>query len=200
MSGGDWYFKDKRLNLYASIDFAFSLNKNADSTAIVVIGIDSDGYIYVMDIERFKTDRSIEYFRKVAELHSKWEFRKLRAEVTVAQQILVNDLKDHIRKEGMRLSIEEYRPSKSEGSKEERITATLEHRYENQAVFHYKGGYTAVLEEELVLARPPHDDIKDALASAVAIAIKPRQPRNSRNELKKSKLTSHGRFGGAAFR
>ena len=196
MSGGDWYFKDRRLNLYASIDFAFSLNKNADSTAIVVIGIDCDGYVYILDIDRFKTDKSIEYFKRVAQLHSRWEFRKLRAEVTVAQKILVNDLKDHIRREGMRLSIEEYRPSKSEGSKEERIAATLEHRYENQSMFHFKGGHTAVLEEELVLARPPHDDIKDALASAIAIAVKPKQMRKTR-ESSSHINTKRSRFGGA---
>ncbi|MDT1790696.1 hypothetical protein QLF87_23935, partial [Salmonella enterica subsp. enterica serovar Oslo] len=54
--GGVWYFKDKRLNIYAAVDFAFSLSKAADYTAIVVIGMDSDGDIYVLDIDRFKSD------------------------------------------------------------------------------------------------------------------------------------------------
>lgn len=193
---GDWYFKDRRLNLYASIDFAFSLSKAADFTAIVVIGVDSDGYIYILDIERFKTDKTIEYFKKVAYLHARWEFRKLRAEVTVAQKIIVNDLKDYIRKEGMRLSIDEYRPQKSEGSKEERIASALEHRYDNQAMFHYKGGYTAVLEEELVLARPPHDDLKDALASAIGISVKPKQSKSPQEAGLFSYTKKHSRFGG----
>lgn len=198
-NAGDWYFKDKRLNVYASIDFAFSLNKKADYTAIVVIGIDCDGYIYVLDIERFKTDKTLEYFRKVAEMHSKWEFKKMRAEVTVAQQIIVNDLKDHIRREGLRLSIEEYRPSKSEGSKEERIAAALEHRYDNLSVWHFKGGYTPILEEELILARPPHDDIKDALASAVEIAIRPKQSRTKVAFGLGKGLPTNSRFGGVSF-
>jgi hypothetical protein len=193
---GDWYFKDNKLNVYASIDFAFSLNQRADYSAIVVIGIDCDGNIYVLDIVRFKTDKTIEYFRQVAEMHAKWEFRKLRAEVTVAQQIIVNDLKDYIKKEGMRLSIDEYRPSRSEGSKEERIASTLEHRYDNQAIFHLKGGYTQMLEEELILARPPHDDIKDALASAVAIAIKPKQSRSLKDSPSQTMQTGRSRFGG----
>jgi hypothetical protein len=34
---GSWYFKRKRLNVYAAIDFAFSLSKKSDNTAIVAI-------------------------------------------------------------------------------------------------------------------------------------------------------------------
>lgn len=198
--GGVWRFKDKRLNVYAAVDFAFSLSKKADYTAIVVIGIDYDSNIYVLDIDRFKTDRTLEYFKHIASLHSKWGFKKLRAEVTVAQKIIVNDIKDYIRKEGMSLSVEEFRPGKSEGSKEERIAAALEHRYENLLVWHFQGGYTPVLEEELSLARPAHDDVKDSLASATEIAIKPKQPRQSGNDsaLLLMQQKRHSRFGGFA--
>jgi hypothetical protein len=103
-----------------------------------------------------------------------------------------------MREEGLRLSIDEHRPTRSEGSKQERIASALEHRYDNMSVWHYKGGYTDVLEEELVLARPPHDDIKDALASAVEIAIKPKRSRNS-DELSRPNIMYHPRFGGVKF-
>lgn len=198
---GNWYFKSKRLNIYASIDFAYSLTKRADSTAIVVIGIDSDGEIYILDIDRFKTDRPIEYFNRIAVLHSKWGFKKLRAEVTAAQKIIVNDIKDYIKSEGLSLSVDPFSPSRHEGSKEERLAATLEHRYDNQIIWHFKGGYTPMLEEELVLAKPPHDDIKDALASAIAIAIKPKQRREANfGGVGGMKLPVNKRFGGIAFR
>lgn len=196
---GSWYFKRNRLNVYASIDFAFSLSKKADFSAIVVIGIDEEGFIYILDIARFKTDKISEYFDQIASLHSKWEFRKLRAEVTVAQQIIVRDLKDRLREEGLRLSIEEFRPTRTLGTKEERIAAALEHRYDNMSVWHHKGGYIDVLEEELVLARPPHDDIKDALASAVEIAIKPKRSWNRDKEFDKV-IPINSRFGGIAYR
>lgn len=197
-SDGNWYFKSKKLNVYASIDFAFSLNKKADYTAIVVIGIDSEGFIYILDIERFKSDKISEYFNHIVSLHSKWEFKKLRAEVTVAQSIIVSDLKDKIRSEGLRLSIDDFRPNRHIGSKEERISAALEHRYDNLTIFHYKGGYTDVLEEELILARPPHDDIKDALASAVEIAIKPKS--FGETVRKDNVLIFNSRFGGVNYR
>jgi phage terminase large subunit-like protein len=172
------------------------LSKKADSTAIVVIGVDSDNMIYVLDIDLFKSDSISEYFNRLAALHSKWEFRKLRAEVTVAQMVIVRDLKDKLRKEGLSLSIDEHRPTRNEGSKEERIAAALEHKYENMSIWHFKGGYIDVLEEELVLARPPHDDVKDALASAVEIAVKPKQQREAREN---NVIQFHPRFGGVSF-
>lgn len=197
--GGYWWIKGKRLNVYAAVDFAFSLSKRSDFTAIVVIGVDSEGNIYVLDIDRFKTDKTLEYFKHIAKLHSQWEFKKLRAEVTVAQQIIVNDIKDYIRKEGMVLSVDEFRPGRKEGSKEERIAAALEPRYENLQMWHFKGGYTLVLEEELIQARPAHDDVKDSLASAVEIAIKPSRSRSSQG-LSKNRLQTNSRFGGVSFR
>lgn len=196
--GGSWYFKGKRLNVYAAIDFAFSLSKKSDDTAIVVIGVDEEGFIYLLDIDVFKSDKISEYFKHLAELHSKWEFRKLRAEVTVAQSIIVRDLKDTLRAEGLQLSIDEHRPTRNEGTKEERIAAALEHRYDNMSVYHFKGGYIDMLEEQLVLARPAHDDIKDALASAVEIAVKPKRSRM--NDLgTRNVIQFHPRFGGVRF-
>ena len=182
--------------MYASIDFAFSLNKKADYTAVVVIGVDCDNRVYVLDIDRFKTDKINSYFKSISELHSKWSFKKLRAEVTVAQAVIARDLKDRVREEGLRLSIDEYRPSRHEGRKEERIAAALEHRYENQDMIHFKGGYTEILEEELVLSRPAHDDVKDALASAVEIAIKPKSLRNRDEFLSNVVNIRKNRFGG----
>jgi hypothetical protein len=192
--GSKWAYNGKPLNVYAHIDFAFSLRDAADYTAIVVIGIDADGMIYVLDIDRFKTDKISEYFNHVLQMHSRWEFRKLRAEVTVAQAIIVRDLKDRFTKEGLSLSIDEYRPNRYMGAKEERIAAALEPRYENKAIWHYKGGYIPMLEEELVLARPAHDDLKDALAAAVEIAVPPKARKESK--IKKNNIIFHSRFGG----
>jgi phage terminase large subunit-like protein len=198
--GGKWFYNGRRLNVYAAVDFAFSLSKNADYTAIVVIGIDNESNIYILDIDRFKSDKTIEYFQHIKDLHVKWNFAKLRAEVTVAQKVIVNGIKDYLKKDGLRLAVDEYRPSRAEGSKEERIAASLEHKYDNLEVWHLEGGWTQVLEEELVLARPAHDDIKDALASAVGIAVPP--ARSGGSKIKDFLPTSNTRtrFGGVAFR
>lgn len=194
--GGRWYMKDKNLNVYAAIDFAFSKKKKADYTAIVVIGIDPEGFIYVLDIDRFKTDKLSDYFDKVERMHSKWQFKRLRAEVTVAQVILVNDLKDRLRQNGMNLVVDEHRPTRHEGTKEERVASILEPRYNNGTILHFRGGYIPSLEEEVLLARPPHDDIKDSLSSAIEIAVAPSKRRMETGNV--VKISS--RFGGVAFR
>lgn len=198
--GSRWFYRDKKLNVFAAVDFAFSLSKGADYTAIVVIGLDSDNNVYLLDIERFKSDKTIVYFEHLRDLHSKWNFSKLRAEVTVAQKVIVNSIKDYIKKYGLTLSVEEARPNRHEGSKEERIAAALEHRYDNLSVWHYEGGWTPALEEELVQARPAHDDIKDALASAVTIAVPP--ARSAVNKISDflTKSGTNSRFGGVNYR
>jgi len=94
------------------------------------------------------------------------------------------------------LVIEEYRPDSTEGNKAERIAAILEHRYDAAKIFHYKGGLTSVLEEQLILARPKKDDLKDALACAVQIAKAPRDFRARESTGNVVKFNS--RFGGVA--
>ena len=195
-SNGYWYFKERRLNVYASIDFAFTTSKQSDFTAIVVLGIDPEGYIYVLDIDRFKTNKISEYYDRILQLLVKWGFRKLRAEVSIAQEVIVKDLKEnYIRPNGLSLTIEEHRPNRSQGSKEERIAAILEPRYDNLSIYHYKGGNCELLEEELLLQNPPHDDIKDAFAACIEIAIPPTGHRNRENKTD-SVIAFHPRFGG----
>ncbi len=194
--GGRWFINGRKLNVFAAIDFAFSLSRRADWTAIVVIGIDSDKNIYILDIDRFQSDKIYEYFQHIKNLHLKWKFNKLRAEVTVAQKAVVNSIKDFLSKDGQTLAVEEYRPSRNEGNKEERIAAALEVPYEDMKIWHFEGGWTSVLEDELVMSRPPHDDIKDALASAVNIATPPaRQGGGFQQELMKN-FKPASRFGG----
>lgn len=193
--GGYWYYNGNRLNLTASIDFAYSTRKTADYTAIVVVGVDADNNVYILDIDRFKTDKIGEYFQHILQLHNKWDFRKLAAEVTAAQSAIVKSLKqDYIAAHGLSIKVEDVRPTRHQGSKEERIDAILGPRYDNRQIWHYRGGNTQVLEEELTLQNPPHDDVMDALASAIDNAVKPaRQMRSRKTE---GNVIFHKRFGG----
>lgn len=194
--GGYWYYKDTRLNVFAAIDFAYSLNKKADFTCLVVVGVDSQNNYYILDISRFKTDKISQYFDAILKLHTRWRFKKIRAEVTAAQDIIVKDLKEnYIRRHGLALSIDEHRPDKN---KEERMESTLQPRYANLQVWHYKGGSIEALEDELLSARPAHDDIKDALTSVIEIAVPPSFNRQIGPSHVKGTGTSyfHSRFGG----
>ena len=194
---GRWFFKDRPLNVYASIDFAFSVSKRSDYTALVVIGIDADKNIYVLDIYRIKTDKISDYYKLILDYHIKWDFRKLRAECTAAQASVVKELKsNYIQPNGLALSIDEYHPTRHQGSKEERMAAILEPRYDNLQIWHYQGGDCQTLEDELVLQHPPHDDVKDALASAIEVAIPPVNRYSMIKNKQASESIFNSRFGG----
>jgi len=193
---GRWFFKGNRLNVVAAVDFAYSVSKKADSSCICVVGVDGNANYYVLEIDRFKTDQISEYFKRILKLYEKWGFRKIRAEVSVAQSVIVKDLKEnYIRANGLSLAVEEFRPSRWQGSKEERIMATLEPKYANRQIWHYVGGHCQILEEELIFANPAHDDCKDALASAVDFAVTPLDLYRLAKD-KQSIFQFHGKFGG----
>lgn len=196
LEAGQWFYKGNKLNLVAAVDFAYSTREKADFTAVVVVGVDSENNFYVLDIDRFKTDRISEYFDHILDMHNRWSFRKLRAEVTAAQQAIVRALKeDFFAPYGLSIKVEEVKPTRHEGSKEERMEAILIPRYDNRQVFHYQSGNTQVLEDELISRNPPHDDVKDALATAIEGAVKPVQ-RKPHGE-KSSNIVWNTRFRGS---
>ena len=192
---GVWCFNGEPLAVFSAIDFAFSLRDLADYTAIVVIGLDSEGNIYILDIKRTKTNKTKMYYKMVYDAHMKWGFKKLRAEVTAAQEVIVERIKDDIRKDGLMLTVDKFRPVRSMGTKEERIAATLGPYYENNSVWHFAGGMCEILEQELIQHNPPHDDIKDALHSAFGIMKAPLARSRMRRH---SNVITHARFGGVA--
>lgn len=196
-SGGHWFYKDDKLNIVASVDFAYTTGRRSDYTAIVVAGMDSSRNIYVLDIVRFKTDRISEYFDQIFKMYTKWQFRKLVAETTAAQAAIVKELKhSYIVPQGLALSIAEVKPTRHEGAKEERLTAILEPVYSNNQVWHYRGGNCQVLEDELVAQFPPHDDVKDSLATAIDHLVPPQIMHRAGTRRLGGNVISHSKFGG----
>jgi hypothetical protein len=192
---GIWTFNGKPLAVFAAVDFAFSLRKTADFTVVVVVGVDSDGNIYVLDIKRKRTNKTTEYYQMIYDAHMKWGFKKIRAEVTAGQAVIAERIKDDIRRDGLLLSVDEFRPTRTMGTKEERIHAALLPRYENRSIWHFAGGLCEELEQELIQYNPAFDDIKDALHSVMGII---RTPANAQRRTRRNKVVSHPRFGGVA--
>lgn len=194
---GNWYFKDSRLNVVAAVDFAYSLRAEADYSAIAVVGIDADRNYYVLELTRLKTNKISEYFQEILRLHQQWLFRRIRAETTAAQETIVEEIKsNYIRPLGLSLSVEPHKPTHADGTKEERIRAILQPKYENGQMWHFRDGNCQLLEEELVLQHPDHDDLKDALASAAEIAVAPSAPRYTVTDRNVISGVFHNRFGG----
>lgn len=185
--GGNWYYADKLLKLHCGMDLNFTeglgiKKKKRDSTAISVIGWDADGYLYVLEQRRFQTDKPEVYYKNLMELHDYWGFREATIESNVGGSVVVRFIKDEIRKDGRTLVVTGV-PSTQ--NKQEKIAMTIEPLYRNGSVYHFKGGYTRELEEELRLTRPPHDDLKDSLAIAV----------NNSTRQNRAKLLQHNTSG-----
>lgn len=193
---GVHYLGDKMLNVYASIDFAYTVTSTSDYTVIAVVGVDEDNMVYVLDLDRFKTNKISVMYDHVITMYKKWKFRKLRAEVVAMQRLIVTQFKDYMRQQNIVFSIDEYIPPRTM-SKEERIAAILEPRYSNQMIFHYKGGNCQVLEEELLMSNPEHDDVKDAVAAVVEIAKPPMKARNG--WVRNTNVVYNPKWGGVSY-
>jgi hypothetical protein len=174
-TNGKWWYDDKELTLHCGVDLSFTeghgkIKVKRDFTAMSVIAWDKEGYLYVLEQRRFQTSKVEVYYQNLTELHDYWGFKETTIESNVGGSVVVSFIQDEIRRTGNSLIVKGVPSSKN---KIERIELTLEPLYRNQSVFHFKGGFSRQLEEELRLARPSHDDLKDSLYIAVANSKRP---------------------------
>lgn len=204
LEGTTWHYDGKPLKLYAGGDLAFTDMKAKDAkrrdwTALCVIGIDCEGFVYVLALERFKTDKPEEYYNKIMELYNYWGFKEITLESNNAGKVIKNQVEGFIRKNHGTLIVHGKAHTSHDGRKEERIASVLEPRYRTGSILHEKGGYSKMLEDEIVLRRPAHDDLKDALAITLAEAMPPRK-RTDPTKLKRPRPRKVSRFGGTRGR
>lgn len=203
-SNGQVTFKGKKLNVYAAMDVAWtdaseSGGKRADYTAIAVIGLDQDGYYYVLDLDRFKTNSFLVYYDNIMRLANKWHFRKIKIETNAAGKLVANEVERLARENGGHISVN-HKSHAGGGAKSKALRqyAIVNPKYELKSIFHRRDGLTSILEEELILERPPHDDLADALGMALEDAKPPMKQRQFLD--KEHKVITDARFGGRAGR
>lgn len=193
---GSWFFKDSPLNVYAAMDVAWSEGETSDFTAIAVIGLDPEGFIYVLDLSKFKTQDFQRYYDEITRLHDYWGFKKLRIETNSGGRLVAGQLQAYIRQEGRHLIIDPNYVAASQGKKFERHASVLEWRYKQKTIKHFRGGLTPDLEDEVIMARPRNDDLEDALCAAVEIGKTPSN-RGRRTGIKRNNvIVANSRFGG----
>lgn len=166
--GGKWRYLGRELCVIAACDFAYSMAAKADFTTIAVLGMDWEGNVYVLELVRFKTAQVQGYYDVLRPLHMKWRFKYCRVEATAAQVILCNELRLKFEQDGQHVKLEDFRPTKTLGAKEERIAAALKPLYKENRIYHYRGGECATLEAEITQDHPAHDDVKDVVAGGVS--------------------------------
>ena len=193
-----WYYRNKKLKLGAGMDLAYNENEGSgDYTAIAIIGIDEEGFIYLLDIIQFKTTKNSIYYRKLMDLHDYWGFRRVHVDQSGSGKVIIRELQRLIREEGRSLAVKGVTYGSQDGAKEERFAAVLEPRYEAGTVLHYKGGYIPTLEDQVMKPRPANDDLEDSLFIAVDNTKPPARGSNTTHlsQINKVVVASH-RFGG----
>lgn len=188
---GCWQYMGLNLHITLGGDLAYTTKETSDYTAYAVIGVDQQGFYYILDLVQFKTDRYQKYADEFIKLLRRWEFRKAKIESVAGANVIVKFIQEQVRETGIPCSIVGDTPAKD---KAERRAVVLEPLYDAAITFHTPGGLTRIYEEQITLARPAHDDIADAVVNATAIARVPRRTRQRSSNV--SELTAHPRFGG----
>ena len=166
--------KGRLLNKFMLIDPALSKDKSADYTAMIVIGIDPEGYIFILDIVRARLDPS-EIIDAIVRLVSLWNIVDVGIEMVAFQKSIAYSLRQDSRFIRRPFHISELKPQ--ERSKTERIKG-LQPLYEQGKIIHKKlHPNTIYLEDELVrFPSGTHDDMIDALSYGLDLIYPARQP------------------------
>lgn len=160
----------RELNIYTMVDLAISQKPNADYSAIVTVGINSAGHLFVLDIEYGRYDPSTT-IDAIFSAVQKWKPLNVGIEAVAYQTAMQHFLEQEMPQRGIFFRIS---PLKAEKKKELRID-TLQPRFAIKTVWFKSGAvWLPELEAEL-LAYPhgAHDDIIDALAYIEQLASKP---------------------------
>lgn len=176
----------KQLNVYMAIDRAYSMEKTADFTGIVIAGVDSDNRWYILNAERFKGDEK-SLIEKIFDLKKFYAPLKVGIEQRSYIYTLKPTLDEEMRRRNEFFTIEELRDLGK--SKALRIEALLP-RYEANAIF-FKKGQDDLIDELTTFPRGQHDDLIDALAYITTMAAVPYNP---------SKLDPYYATYGTAYR
>jgi predicted phage terminase large subunit-like protein len=163
--------KGVELNKYLLIDPAISLEKHADYTAMVMIGIDIYKNIYVLDIVRDRLNVS-GIINAIFQQNERWFPQAIGLEEVAFQRALRYSLNQEMQTRKKYLNIIELKPNTR--TKDQRIKG-LQPLYANGKVLHNRDlVYNIYLEDELLrFPRGKHDDIIDCMAYSLDIIHPP---------------------------
>lgn len=161
----------ERMNIATFIDPAISEKQEADNTAIVTVGVDEMSNIrYVLEVKPMKASPD-EIMHALFQTAKSWQYKgksyKAGIEVVQYQKMLALAIRDKMVREDFYFFLEEIHPR---WEKEARIRSILQPLYASGQIYHSDTINIHLLEEELLkFPKWKHDDMIDALASAVSM-------------------------------
>src|SRR3990167_432302 len=169
--------RGKLMTRFLLIDPAVSLKKDADYTAMVIVGVDEWNNIYVLDIYRARIPPS-QLINQIFRFRDAYNLNDVAIEQVAFQRAIGYSLREDIRFKKRPMHITELKPQGR--TKDQRIKG-LQPLYQNGEVFHNKLLVNNIfLEDELVrFPRSKHDDIIDALSYLQDVVFPSRQKRGA---------------------
>lgn len=149
------------MRLYQGVDLAISMKETADYTAIVTIGIDDHGRVWIVDAERRRVGfhDGLEFIKQKA---ARWNPDQIGVEVVQFQAAVVETLL-----RSTTLPVRKIRPDKDKLTRAQSLIT----RYENGLVYH-SDQLPQDFTNELLSFGPDceHDDFVDAAVYAYSMA------------------------------
>jgi predicted phage terminase large subunit-like protein len=162
-----WKVIPNNVKYFTSVDPAISKKKGADESVVLTLCRDAHDKIYVVDVSHGKWDPS-ELIDEIFRHQEKYNSR-VGVEAQQYQYALIHYMK---REQQMRGKYINVIPVRQTTNKEVRIKG-LEPFYRNGLIFHPPGGSDALEEQLKRFPSGKHDDIIDALVTAVYLSTKP---------------------------
>tara|TARA_R100000750_G_C2346129_1_gene96396 strand:+ start:50 stop:1567 length:1518 start_codon:yes stop_codon:yes gene_type:complete len=155
--------KIKPVELYAGIDPASSLSDRADFFVIAILGLDSDGNIYIVDVFRHRLSPA-EQPQKIIDMYKKYKPKRMKVETTGYQEAL----RDATRKIMFQSNM--YIPGLEKGvkprtRKSERLLSLVPPLAKGD--FFFRTQDIEVQQEFLSYPKGKHDDCMDAIFYAL---------------------------------
>lgn len=161
-----------RMDIVSFIDPAISQKQEADFTWLVTVWIDNtNNFVYLLEVKKLKEtpDKIIEEAFDTARKYSiKWANYKMWIEVVQYQKMLALEIKNQMRIKDFYFHLEEVKPT---WEKEARIRSILQPRYSSWVMIEpeHLNWWSELRLELLKFPNGKHDDLIDALASAISI-------------------------------
>lgn len=150
---------------YAAADFAISEKEKADYTVIMVAGMDSEGFLHVVDVRKFRGD-SEEIIDELISVQKAWNPVVFTFETEKIDKALGPFLEKKQRETGAYMNIVKKTPTKSKTARGKSIQAMMKAK---SVKFDKEADWYPALENELLTIsnsgpRGSHDDMFDAFA------------------------------------
>jgi len=175
--------QEKTLRTYITFDRAYSLQKTADFTGILVVSVDLENNWYVRLAERFK-DTEEKLIEKIFDLKNYYKPIRIGIEQKAFQYTLKPTLDNEMRRRNVFFTVEELREQAQ--SKNMRIEGLIP-RFENGSIY-FKRDQTDVIDELIMFPVAVHDDLADALAYQLQIQL-PVSMKTKTNDMPQKKKT-----------